>query len=241
MQKGKILFIDDDTSFGDTVVKTLALYGYEAHYQSTLLLVEDVVRALKPEVIVLDVSVGQKNSIDSIAEIKMVAADTPIIFVSSHTDHKIIDKAIKAGGSVYLKKPFDIEELITYIEANIQKHSAKTHAQISNTDSASDYTIGKFHFKSDDFILYYGSNFEKQLTSKEFGILRCLTININKIVTKENILKEVWRDEMASEHSLTNFIQKLRAILSKDSKVEITTISGVGYRLSTKKRYTKKS
>ncbi len=125
MNKIKVLFVDDDITLGNIVMMALNASGYEAYYQTSLTAIRSVIQELKPDIIILDVEIGKKNGIDATPEIKAIAPEIPILFVSSHIDSEKVVKALNAGGIAYLKKPFEIEELLAYI----QRHSASFHSK----------------------------------------------------------------------------------------------------------------
>ena len=84
MEKTKVLFVDDDIALGQVVILALRASGYAAEYCTTLVGIQGVVQEMQPDIMVLDVEIGEKNGIDAVAELKLTAPDTPVLFVSSH-------------------------------------------------------------------------------------------------------------------------------------------------------------
>ena len=115
MEKTKVLFVDDDIALGQVVILALRALGYAAEYCTTLVGIQGVVQEMQPDIMVLDVEIGEKNGIDAVAELKLTAPDTPILFVSSHIAGSEVARALDAGGIAYLRKPFEMEELVAYI------------------------------------------------------------------------------------------------------------------------------
>ena len=222
MEKTKVLFVDDDVTFGASIMLILEELGYEAYYQSSLTIIGDVVENINPDIIILDVEFGDKNSIDSVPEIKAAAINTPIIFVSSNIDDETIARAIDMGGVAYLKKPFKSKELIAHINR---------HARVNEN---SNLKFGGYTLNISDESLFFNGTLEKQLSPTEFKFLRLLVLNINTTVKREVINRKVWDSEDVSGHSITNFVVKLRAYLSKDSKLKLVTTPRVGYKLISK-------
>lgn len=114
MEKTKVLFVDDDIALGQVVILALRASGYAAEYCTTLVGIQGVVQEMQPDIMVLDVEIGEKNGIDAVAELKLTAPDTPILFVSSHIAGSEVARALDAGGIAYLRKPFEMEELVAY-------------------------------------------------------------------------------------------------------------------------------
>lgn len=179
--KIKILFIDDDITYGNLVMLTLNHLGYEAYYQSSLTAIEHAIQEIKPNILILDVEIGNRISIDSVAEIQKNKYCPPIIFISSHTDSSTVVKALNNGGVAYLKKPFETEELIAHINR---------HASATITDSKS-FELGNYSLDTVEKTILYNNKLVKQLSIIEYHIIELLFDNANSIVTRENIINNV--------------------------------------------------
>lgn len=219
MDKIKVLFVDDDVALGNIVMMALNASGYEAHYQTSLTAIKSIIQELRPDIIILDVEIGKKNGIDATPEIKAIVPETPILFVSSHVNSSEVVKALNAGGIAYLKKPFEIEELLAYI----QRHSASFHPKGIQARCFTLNTEENLLMKKDEVI--------NKLSLFECKLLRLLALNMNQPVTREQIERELWEDGYGSEQSLNNYIAKLRKYLSEDNQLELVTIPKIGYKL----------
>ena len=222
MEKTKVLFVDDDVTFGASIMLILEELGYEAYYQSSLTIIGEVVENINPDIIILDVEFGNKNSIDSVPEIKAAAINTPIIFVSSNIDDETIARAIDMGGVAYLKKPFKSKELI----AHINRHARKA--------DGFNLKFGEYTLNISDESLLFNDIIVKQLSQTEFKLLKLLVLNINTLVKHDVITHKIWGGDNASGHSISNFIVKLRSYLSKDPKIELVAVTKSGYKLISK-------
>ncbi len=220
MSKIKVLFVDDDILLGQTIVLGLEQQGFEVVYQTTLASLAGVIEETKPDIIVLDVMVGRRNSIDTLSELKTVVEKIPIIIVSSLTDSATYVRALNKGAITFLRKPFKLIELI----ANINRYVAHNNLE--------DIAFGEYLLCSSDRILYHKNQPLRKLTKKEYKLLAVLAEHLENTVTKELILDSVWAGDLASKHSLSNYIIRLRKYLSNNSDIEIITISNVGYMLS---------
>lgn len=221
MNRTKILLIDDDIVLSSIITTALKDEGYEIHYQSSLTGVSTILNEFKPNIIILDVKIGTSDGIDCAPEFKMVAPETPILYISAHLESSEVTRALKAGGVAYLKKPFDIEELIAYV--NRYAHP------VCNTT----IRIGSFELDLQKRILFQGSKELKKLSKLEFSVLKLLYSHKGEIVLYEKI-EELWGDTTMNEHSLYNYIVKLRKLLASDSNISISTIGGSGYMLCIK-------
>lgn len=221
MDKMKVLFVDDDMSLGNIVTLALEDSGYEVHYQTSLAGIKTVVKEMCPDVIVLDVEIGTKNGIEIIPELKLIMPEVPVLIVSSHVESENVMKALAAGAVTYLKKPFEIAELLAYINRFV------------NTFRPKGLEIGIFHLKAEENLLIKDENTVKKLSAFECKLLKLLALNLNQTVTREQIEQELWEGAFveSTTQSLNNYIAKLRKYLSEDEQLELMTVPKVGYRL----------
>ena len=112
MEKIKILLVDDDLDFGNTAVLLLKKAGYEVYFQNTLFGVESLIMKLSPNLIILDVMIGEENSLERINDIRLAAEDIPIMCVSSLHDSELKTEAANNGAMIYIEKPFDSREFL---------------------------------------------------------------------------------------------------------------------------------
>lgn len=222
MNKIKVLFVDDDLVLGNIVTLALETSDYDAHYQTSLAGIKSVMKELQPDIIVLDVEIGTKNGIEVIPELKMIAPEIPILIVSSHVGAENLTKALEAGAVNFLKKPFEIVELLAYINRFVKPFRAK------------ELGIGMFHIKAEENLLMKGDEVKRKLSLFEGKLLKLLILNLNQVVTRELIEQELWRGIVtaSSEQSLNNYIAKLRKYLAEDKRLVLATIPQVGYKLS---------
>ena len=219
-RKTKVLFIDDDLLLGQIVVTALQEKAYEVVYQNSLVGAQSSLAEAHPDIIILDVEIGAANGIEAMPQLKAIAPETPVLFVSSHTDSDTAIQALNAGAVNYLRKPFDIEELIAYIERFAIPH---TYAIPIGTLSLNTETRE---------LLGNQANLIKLLSESEYKLLKLLASHPNQTVSRERIEKEIWADGFGSEQSLNNFISKLRKYLATDSCLELITVQKEGYKLA---------
>lgn len=216
MNEIKILFVDDDIIFSSIITTALKDEGYEVHYQSSLTGIATILNKFKPNIMVLDVEIGTNDSINYASELKMEAPETPILYISSHIESHEVARALQTGAVAYLKKPFDIEELIAYVN------------RYSRPASNTTIKIGSLELDIQTRTLFQESKELKRLSKLEFSILKLLYRHKGEIVSYEKI-EELWGDTGMNEHSLYNYIVKLRKILAADPTISISTIGGNGY------------
>lgn len=219
MDKIKVLFIDDDVALGQVVSVALQEEGFDMHYQNSLLGVKAVAEEFEPNVIILDVEIGLYDGITVAPELHQLIPEVPILFISSHTELSEVVRGLSTGAVAYLKKPVEIEELIAYI---------KRYAVPFNPSLIK---LASFGLDLSTRIVYKDSRQIKKLSKLEFMLLKLLYDHKNKVVPREEIEK-LWEGAIMSDHSLYNFIVKLRKLFADDSGISLVTLQENGYMLN---------
>lgn len=215
----RVLFIEDDLIFGSLITKGLEKRGLEVCFRDTLDGILDIIATFCPNIAVLDLEVGNRNSLECLPSIWANYPSLPILFESSHTDGPQIEQCIRAGAKHYIKKPYEIEELASYIDRLLPLLPS------SDIDC---HVFGKFALKVSSHELYWEDHFECHLPMKNFQVLHQLLLKRGETATRTELLNSIWHNDLAEE-SLNNVVTNLRKILKKDPRIEIQTIKKTGY------------
>lgn len=219
--KIKVLMVDDDVTLGEVVVTCLKSEGYDVEYVTSLLAMESMVKAFRPNVIVLDIEVGEGNGVDEMHHLREYAPTTPVIFISSHVESEMVVKAIGAGGAVYLRKPFEIVELIAYMRSLVKVEVAESRI----------VKIGGISLDAEERTLTHADGSIDRLTVMQAEALSTLIENANTPTSRSQLYNKLWPDGNASDASLDNIISKLRKMLAADGNIKIETLPKVGFEL----------
>ncbi|CCZ71269.1 two component transcriptional regulator winged helix family [Bacteroides sp. CAG:702] len=138
-------------------------------------------------------------------------------------------EGFELGGNDYLKKPFGMQELIVRIKALLGR--ASNYSAPEKQTSVTEFEIGRYRFNAiTQRLSYLGS--ETELSHRESEILRRLCENRNEVTLMQDILIELWgNDTFFNQRSLHVFITKLRHKLSRDERIHIVNVRGIGYKL----------
>jgi DNA-binding response OmpR family regulator len=175
------------------------------------------------DLILLDVMLPGMNGIDILKELRANNYNVPVILISALDSTEDRVNGLDFGADDYISKPFSFDELAARIRAILrrtQKHkSTKLHAGEVTLDTVTH--------------LAYRDNKEIELTTKEYSLLMFLMLHKNKVLTRNSITQNVWREDIDKDSNVIDvYIKKLRSkIEKKGTRPTIQSIRSVGYRL----------
>ena len=183
----------------------------------------------KPDVLVADVMMPRMDGFEMVRRIRRQDKQTPVLFLTARSATNDVVEGFELGGNDYLKKPFGMQELIVRIKALLGR--ASHYPAPENHPPATEFEIGRYHFNATTQRLsYLGS--ETELSHRESEILRRLCKNRNEVTPMQDILIDLWGDDtFFNQRSLHVFITKLRHKLSRDERIRIVNVRGIGYKL----------
>jgi len=183
----------------------------------------DFARNKSPDLILLDIMLPILSGYDACSLLKKddKTKRIPIIFLSAKNSVPDITHGLAQGADDYIPKPFDYKELVARIKARLRKSTEATAAPIQIGDLNID--------PANREVTYAGKR--AQLTLTEFDILKCLAAKAGAVVSREDILKDVWRDESqkTNDRTIDVHIRALRRKIPALTK-HIMSIYGVGYK-----------
>ena len=227
MQKNKLLIVEDDPNLGRILEDYLKLKGY----QITLAVDgEDGLSKFSKDnfdFIILDIMMPKKDGFSLAQDIRKVDKLIPIIFLTAKSQKENIIKAFKLGADDYLTKPFSIDELLARMIAVMKRIPKKKEKKLEEK-----FDFANFTFVHNQNLLIDNKGKEHQLTTKENELLKLFCLNLNKRVDRNSALIKIWGDDSYyNARSMDVYIAKLRKYLKSDSKVQIKTIHGHGFKL----------
>ena len=207
MSKIKIVLAEDEPSLGQILKESLETRGFLVYHAPNGKVAYDYYLQRNPDILVLDVMMPIKDG-----------------FTLAKAQTKDVLDGFDHGGNDYLKKPFSMEELIVRIKALLDRNEIKK--------DTSKIAIGNYIFNYTKQVLHI-SDEEVLLTNKESELLFHLSEKRNDVLDRSFILKKLWgNDDFFNARSMDVFITKLRKKLSKDSKIKIINVRGIGYKLT---------
>lgn len=225
--KATILLVEDDTNLGFVISDNLKKHGYDVKLAIDGIDGLNRFNESRPDLCILDVMLPKKDGYSLAKDIRKISPDVPIIFLTAKSQTQDKLEGFNAGADDYITKPFDFDELLLRIDAILKRTLDKNGLTKKDIFKIGDYT---FDFKNQ--LLTYKDGTEQHLTKKEADLLRLLVININNVAERGLLLESVWgKNDYFTGRSMDVFISKIRKYLSKDPRVELINVHGVGFKL----------
>jgi len=229
--KQHILLAEDDFDYASILKQYLEFSGFRVTWTKDGKEALKIFPDTKPDICVLDVMMPHMDGFTLAENIIDTYPETPFIFLTAKSLKEDKIKGLRLGADDYVVKPFEVEELILRIQ-NILKRTQKSIAGIAQEDLV--FSIGTYVFDGKNYTLSH-EEITHRITEKDAHLIRFLYANKNKLVKREDILKEIWgNDDFFSGRSMDVFISRLRKYFSKDPNISIPSIRGLGFQFNSK-------
>ncbi len=226
----RILIIEDDPAIVRGLRDTLEDESYEvltaADGQEGY---EKIIRE-NPDLIILDLMLPKLDGFDLCRRVRSEQIPTPILILTARGAEADRIKGLDLGGDDYVVKPFSLLELLARVRALLRRPPPSSASAKSLTN------ILEFGNVVIDFRCFEASKAGRVLgmSRKEYGILRCLASRAGAVVTRNELLDEVWGiDSYPTTRTVDNHMSMIRAKI-EDNPAEpkyLITVHGVGYKL----------
>lgn len=221
----KILFVEDESDLTLIVADTLLGQGYEVVTAADGLVGLEKFKAEGADIVVADVMMPKMDGFSMAKEIRRLSPAVPLLFLTAKSTIDDVEEGFAIGANDYLRKPFELRELIVRIRALLNRYGTHRGEDVK-------FSIGQYVFNVTTQTLSIGVR-STELSHFEARILERLAANIGKTVDASELMMAVWqRDEPSNRNSLHGYIHKLRRALRQDSSITIINQRGFGYMLT---------
>ena len=220
----KILFVEDEEDLTLIVSDTLRGQGYDIITAAEGIQGLEKFKSEGADIVVADVMMPKMDGFTMAKEIRKLSPTVPLLFLTAKSTIDDVEQGFEIGANDYLKKPFELRELIVRIKALLRRYGDNRTEDIR-------FAIGAYTFNVTTQTLSFG-NKETELSHFEAKILERLVTNIGKTVDASELMIAVWqRDEQSNRNSLHGYIHKLRRTMRHDPAISIINQRGFGYML----------
>lgn len=243
----KVLVIDDDEVIAQSTAEYFNMFDIKTAYVTSFEEAVEFLEEKQVSLLLLDINLGEKSGFELCKRVRE-HYDMPILFISARTSDDDVLTALNIGGDDYIKKPYTLNVLLAKVKAILSRYEkARELAEyVAKKEQSDDEHTGMEIRRKQgngciklteeiilDTNLHKLKKGDKQINLKamEYKMLLYLLENRNRVVTKEELLKNVWNDEFIGEGTLSVHIRHLREKIEVDPKNPemIKTIWGVGY------------
>ncbi|HYF94319.1 MAG TPA: response regulator transcription factor [Symbiobacteriaceae bacterium] len=222
-----ILVIEDDPSINSLLCEALTGAGYrpQSAYSGSEAMMVLPTKSWK--CVILDLMLPGKTGEDVLAELRK-REYMPVIVLSAKMEKESKLDLLSKGADDYMTKPFDIDELLARVAAQLRRFTVYT-----NSESAKTLHFLDIHMNLETHEVTVGGE-AIQLTQREFEILELFLRHPHKVFSRMNIYESIWNEKsLGDEKTIGVHVSNLRAKLSAASPHKhIKTIWGVGFRLA---------
>ena len=216
----RILVVEDDLEIAGPLIRSLQGAGYSVALVGDGKAAVDRVKNTKPDLIILDLGLPTMDGLDVCRSIRAYSMDTPILILTARSSELDLVVGLDAGADDYLTKPFRTSELLARIRALQRRTSGGEVTEL----------IGDSIRLDTEARVCWVSEVEVPLTSTEYVLLELLMRNAGRVVSRQQILRDVWNtDWSGSTKNLDMHVSALRRKLG-DAGHHVATVRGLGFR-----------
>ena len=215
-----ILLVDDDRQNSLLLKRFLELEGYSVTYASDGAAAWEMYNRQHPDLILLDVNMPVMNGFELAQKIRETDSEVFLFFLTDRTEKADRLKGFHLKGNDYIPKPFYPEELIARIDERFENRKVDVQCR---------YVIGKTLFDSQNSTVTY-DGITRNLSARQTDILVLLSRSAGILVTRDEILNQVWGDiSNANSMTLNAQFTYLLYILAPDNTINIVSVNKMGY------------
>lgn len=222
-----IYLLEDDNNIRNFVVYALNNSGLEAEGFELPSLFWAAMERKKPSMAILDIMLPEEDGLSVLKKLRgnNETKDLPIIMLTAKSTEYDKVVGLDGGADDYVTKPFGTMELVARVKALLRRTEP--------VSDGNEYSIGPLFLNPDKHIIQVDGQ-DVALTLKEFQLLCYLVKNRGKVMTRDQILQEIWGYEFDGENRTVDVhIRTLRSKLGKAGDL-IETVRGIGYRIGVK-------
>ena len=232
----KILLVEDEINIASFIERGLQEFGHEVRVANDGQAGWELVQQEDFQLLILDIIMPKMNGLQLCKQYRQTYGyQSPVIMLTALGTTDDIVNGLDAGADDYLAKPFGMMELISRVNALLRRASRPSQGAAEEVAEPSDLmAVGAIKL-SPSARTVVANGREVNLTRKEFDLLRTLMENKGRVLTREQLLEQVWGVSFVGEtRTVDMHVKTLRRKLAEaapGSEEAVATVRGVGYRL----------
>jgi two-component system, OmpR family, response regulator len=219
----RILVVDDEPSIVDAVATALRYEGFDVEEAANGRDAMQAVARREPDLVVLDWMLPDLDGLEVGRRLREQGFKTAILFLTAKdsTENKV--EALRAGGDDYVTKPFSLAELVARVQAILRRTGGALPGDVLRY---ADLVLDEQRHE-----VFRGET-RIELTGTEFSLLRYFLLNPRRVLSKTQILQNVWRYDFGGNSNVVEtYVSYLRRKLDATGPPLIRTVRQAGYML----------
>ncbi len=223
MSEQRILVVDDEPSIVDAVATALRYEGFEVDEATGGREALRVVADREPDLVVLDWMLPDLDGIEVGRRMRERGFKSAILFLTAKDAVENKVEALRAGGDDYVTKPFSLAEIVARVQAILRRTQSELPGDVLRF---ADVVLDEQRHE------VFRGDVRVELTGTEFNLLRYFMLNPRRVLSKHQILQNVWRYDFGGNSNVVEtYVSYLRRKLNKHGPPVIRTVRQAGYML----------
>jgi two-component system OmpR family response regulator len=225
--EARLLVVDDEPNIVELLSASLRYAGFEVATAGGGQQALEVARAFRPDLLVLDVMMPGLDGFGVVSRLRGEGQRMPVVFLTARdaTEDKV--NGLTLGGDDYITKPFSLEEVIARIRAVLRRVSSHERGAVGNVPSR--LTFADIELDDETHEVWKAGELVP-LSPTEFKLLRYFMQNVNRVLSKAQILDHVWNYDFGGDMNVVeSYVSYLRRKIDTTDPRLLHTLRGVGY------------
>lgn len=220
MRRARVLVVDDEPRLAELVLRTLTVAGFDAQRAGSAAEALAVAATLEPELALLDVMLPDSSGFDLCHRLRADHPALAVIFLTARDALEDRLTGLDLGGDDYITKPFAVAEVVSRVNAVLRRSGVGAGESLSCAD---------LELREDAHTVIRGGR-PLTLSPTEFRLLRYLLRNVGQVVSKQQILAQVWQYDFGGDPGVVEkFVSQLRRKVDAHGPPLLHTVRGFGY------------
>jgi two-component system, OmpR family, response regulator len=227
----KVLVVDDEPNIRELVEVALKFHGCAVAVSASGKDALHQVDIYEPDLMVLDVMLPDMDGFEVCRTLRAEGNDVPVIFLTARDTTSDTIRGLTLGGDDYVTKPFSVEALVARVRAVLRRTTRATGGGAQAGDTAALLQVGDLELDEEHWVVRRAGT-QVELSPTEFRLLAYLMRNQGRMLTRQQLLENVWGWEFAGQSQVVEtYVSYLRRKLDPLGPPLIHTQRGVGYSL----------
>ena len=219
-----VLVVDDEAGVRELLSDALRIAGYDAEVAADGAEALALWKSRAIDLCIVDINMPTMNGFEFVQAVRAESDVAPILLLSARNAASDVTKGLRFGADDYVRKPFSLEELLLRVAAILKRTGSPQDGDTVMKCGPLTMNLDRHEVRYVDEVI--------EMSATEFRLLEILLARKNRLLTRQQLLNEVWDIDFDSETSvLDTYISYLRKKINREGFTPITTVRGVGFKL----------